>query len=123
MSQPRKTEKEIRQIVAAVNCAPYMLNVVGLGTDVEGDMVLSLQLSHERYCSVTGEPKVGKGRKWHLSRYMNDDEIIRTALMACLAMAEHEIREKFSYHGAALYNPHISIGALTEVCDQRESRA
>ena len=53
-------------------------------------------------------------RKRYLSEYMVESEIVQTALAAALMAEEHEAREAFSYKGAYLFNPHISMEALME---------
>lgn len=58
-----------------------------------------LQVQCKGTCNVTKNPMDWNGRKWRLSRYMTDGEIVQTALMACLAASEHEIREQFRYKG------------------------
>lgn len=56
------------------------------------------------------------GRKWRLSPHMTDGEVIQTALMATLACAEHEHRERFTYKGKAIFGPHFDVEKLVELC-------
>lgn len=53
-------------------------------------------------------------RKWYLSEFMVESEIVQTALAAALLAEEHEVREAFSYKGVHLFNPHISMEAMME---------
>lgn len=59
-----------------------------------------------------------KGRKWYVSPHVSDSELIQIALLACLAHAEHEIRERFRYspysdqEPRAIYGPHFHADAL-----------
>ena len=39
------------------------------------------------------------GRKWYLSDYMTEDEIVKTAFTACKSAVEHEVMEGFSVDG------------------------
>lgn len=65
--------------------------------------------------NVTGVPMAWKGRKWLLSEHMTDGEIVQTAFLATLTAIEHEIRETFTYCGAAIFDPHYDIHKLVEL--------
>jgi hypothetical protein len=73
-------------------------------------------------CAKTGMEYMGAGRKWYLSPYMTESELVQTALKAALTAEEHEAREAFLYHGKRIFGPHISVRALMEVCDQEDLR-
>lgn len=62
------------------------------------------------------------GRKWFLSTWMTESEIVQTALMGALAAEEHECREFFRYEGKRVFNPHIDVRSLMEVCDREDGR-
>src|SRR6267143_1577479 len=61
------------------------------------------------------------GRKWFLSSYMTKGEIAQTALMATLAIEEHEVREGFTYKGKAIFGPHFNIDKLVEICERGDA--
>jgi hypothetical protein len=79
-----------------------------------------LQIGYE----IPGEvnPRMHHGRKWLLSDYMTEGEIVQTALMATLVCEEHEARENFKYKGLAVFHPHHDIDALLEIADAVETR-
>jgi hypothetical protein len=52
------------------------------------------------------------GRKWLLSQWMSDSEIVQTALLAILVCEEHEAREKFKYLGQSVFGPHCNVDDL-----------
>jgi hypothetical protein len=59
------------------------------------------------------EPEaVQYGRKWLLSEYMTDSEVIQTALKAVLTAEEHEAREHFLVEGVPVFGPHFDVMAL-----------
>jgi hypothetical protein len=66
-------------------------------------------------CNYSGEEFAWKGRKWFLSEHMTDGEVVQTALVACLAASEHEIREQFKYRGVSIFDPHYDIERLVEL--------
>jgi hypothetical protein len=76
----------------------------------------------EARCVKTQVTTLINSRKWPLSDYMCESEIVQTALLAALTAEEHEAREAFRYKGKRVFNPHISIEALTEVCEKEEHR-
>lgn len=76
-----------------------------------------LQVLYHSPCTKTGEKKVWKGRKWYLSQYMTDDEIVKTAYCAFKAAVEHEIMEGFKVDGKILFNPHINFEELLAISD------
>lgn len=59
--------------------------------------------------------KEWNGRKWYLSDYMTDDEVIKTAYCAVKAAVEHEVMEGFKVDNIVLFNPHVNFEALLSV--------
>ena len=74
-----------------------------------------LQIYYQAPCTKTGNLETWKGRKWYLSKYMTDDEIVKTAYGAFKMCVEHEIMENFKVDGVILFNPHINFEKLLEV--------
>lgn len=62
------------------------------------------------------------GRKWYISPFMTEGEVVQTALMAALAFEEHEVREAFTYCGRPLYGPHININAQLHIATTIQKR-
>ncbi len=63
------------------------------------------------------------GRTWRLSKFMTESELVQTALMAALAVEEHEAREHFLYKGKRVFNPHIDVNKMLEICEFEDGRA
>lgn len=59
--------------------------------------------------------EIQRGRKWLLSEHMTKSEFIQTALKAVLTAEEHEIRERFTYKGEAIFGPHFDIEVLRAI--------
>ena len=53
-----------------------------------------------------------RGRKWRVSTHSTKREVVGTAFAAILAAMEHEMREAFTYQGAAIFGPHIPLANL-----------
>lgn len=83
--------------------------------------VMYLQARYLRADSTTGKLEVGSGRKWHISQWATESEIVMTALKAAITNAEHEIRESFTYNGKHLFNPHTDVKELLKI-DKRDAR-
>ena len=77
-----------------------------------------LQVQFYQKGSETGKIKEWRGRKWLLSMYMKESEIIQTALKAVLTAAEHEVRENFKVDGVSIFDPHYDINKLVELRKQ-----
>lgn len=100
------TVAALTNLLVALDCPPYRFTQGPLGDGyylrVEFDAVDGVQ----------------HGRKWYVSSFSTDGEVIQTALKAVLTAAEHEIRETFQYHGRAIFEPHYSLDALTWIADR-----
>jgi len=53
-----------------------------------------------------------RGRKWYISQYACNSEVVQTLFKAALTVAEHELRESFLYKGRAIYGPHFDLEKL-----------
>lgn len=56
-----------------------------------------------------------RGRKWYVSSFTTDSEIVQTALKAVLTALEHEARENFLFDGRAVFGPHYRVERLHEL--------
>lgn len=81
-----------------------------------------LQIGYHAPCTKTGKMGWWKGRKWYLSEFMTNDEIIKTAFAAFKAAIEHEVMEGFKMDGKVVFNPHVSFEALLSVTHQEVKR-
>lgn len=86
------------------------------------DHVYFVQAKLWRKDTDTGEFGWGQGAKYFLSPYMSTSEITRVCLKACLAYAEHEVREAFQYRGKRIYGPHLSASGLMTAAEDMEVR-
>lgn len=75
-----------------------------------------LQIKFMAVCNMHGgEPHEQSCRKWMLSYYMTNDEVVSTAFKAVMAAVEHETREQFKWKGEPIYRPHVDPQALWEI--------
>lgn len=71
--------------------------------------------------TVTGESEMWKGRKWKLSYYATDTEIVQTAWAAVERALIHEASELFKYKGVAIYNRHLSVDLLAALASRPDA--
>ncbi len=57
-------------------------------------------------------------RKWQLSEWMTPTEIVQTCWAAVTRAEMHEISEQFKYKNQAIFDTHIKVDALAEICEQ-----
>lgn len=74
-----------------------------------------LQVTYTTPCNKTGDIQNWHGRKWYLSDYMTEDEVVKTSYAAYKAVIEHEIMETFLVDGIVLFNPHINYKELLKI--------
>jgi hypothetical protein len=55
-------------------------------------------------------------RRWKLTPYMTDSEIVQTMFKCCMTSYEHRCREAFQYKGARVYGPHFDVEDLVKLC-------
>lgn len=92
---------ELKEIISQIKYKDW--NFV---LEQKGDGFL-LQVTFMGEDSVTGEVCLQKCRKWYISSHSCLSEIVSTAYKAVQAAEEHEMRERFSYKGRLIYNPHF----------------
>jgi hypothetical protein len=75
----------------------------------ERDGGFLLQIKFNDIDVESGKVELQSCRKWYLSSWSTDTEVVRTAYKAVCAAEDHERDEKFRYHGVQVFNPHIDI--------------
>lgn len=100
-----------KDILRDVACPPYTIAIVLSGQDIY--LQVSAMLP-DNTAQGAAPPVVleQKGRKWRLSVHMTRSEVVQTALKACLAFEEHELRERFKYRGRSIFDPHYDVDLL-----------
>ena len=118
----KKTLEDVKKIVRYIRYKNWKF-IVGTENSF-GTEDLFLQIKFTARDTVTGFLEEQSCRKWRLSPFMTETEIVRTAWKAVIAAEEHEAGENFIYCNSTPFNPHTSIGALihaSENIDKRET--
>lgn len=74
-----------------------------------------IQFKYESPCSKTDVMEEWKGRKWYLTEFMTDDEVIKSIYSAFEQAIKHEILEGFKVDGIILFNSHIDFEELLKI--------
>lgn len=109
----RKTFQEIQDIVMQVKFPDrdFFLGWMGMGAYV--------QVRYTEPDVDTGMMGVQHARKWYISPYATETEIVETCYAAIRRSFEHVIGEHFTYQGRRIYSPHFEVSARLELCDQK----
>lgn len=81
-----------------------------------------LQINYHAKCIKTGRFTLWTGRKFYLSDYMTEDEIIKTCFVAFKTAVEHEVMESFKVEGKTLFNPHVNYKELLSISEKEVGR-
>ena len=81
-----------------------------------------LQVVYNSKCNKSGVEQEWHGRKFYLSDYMTNDEIIKTSYVAFESAVKHEIMEGFTVDGIVLFNPHVSFEELLKISNKEIKR-
>lgn len=92
----------------------------GYELTLEGEHVF-LRVIGAGTCNVTGALLTWRGRKWRLSGFMTDGEVVQTAFLATMTAIEHEARERFRFDGVSVFDPHYDIHKLVELRQQADA--
>ena len=119
-AQQDKTQEDVEAVVARIAYDKrFRVGVMGEGYFV--------QIQYDEPDIHTGNMELQRGRKWYVSPWATDSEIVQTCLTAALASAEHQVREHFGYRpfpnrpARAIYGPHFSADHLWDICSNPDS--
>lgn len=81
-----------------------------------------VQISYLAICTKTKKLQKWNGRKYYLSDYMTDDEVIKTCYFAFETAIKHEVMEAFKVDGITLFNPHLNFEELLKISNKEIKR-
>lgn len=119
MVQTQKTYDEVMEIVKNVGFRDRIFILLH-----KGDGFL-LQMQYIEPDVLTGKPAPQHTRKWYISPWATESEIVQTALKCVLTSQEHIGREGFTYRGFKVYGPHLDVQDLMRLVHEgalREQR-
>jgi hypothetical protein len=105
------TKEDVERIVAGVSFLDRRFRVLEKG---DGFLV---QLEYDERCVVTGELKLQRARKWYVSPWSTETEVVETCWAAVCRSQMHVAGEHFTYRGRRVYSPHFNVEARVELVD------
>ncbi len=103
-----QTLKSIKNLINQVSYKDYEFNIFK-----KGDAFL-IQVQFMGTDTDTGKVELQKCRKWYISAYSCDSEVVRSCFLAIRQAEEHELTENFKYKGIQVFNPHLDMDKLAE---------
>lgn len=121
--QCKKMLLKVKTLLSRVSlsCLDKSFDIIIDVDKINGSRVF-IQMGYWSKCCKTHKEESWKGRKWYLSEFMTDDEIIKTCYCAFEAAVKHEIMEGFKVDGKILFNPHINFEELLKISDKEITR-
>lgn len=116
MSQPKLTRDGIEKILSRIQFQDRKFLLLE-----KGDGFL-IQMSYmEPDVDVPGSPPVEqKTRKWYVSPFMSESEIVETCWAAVCRSQLHIASEYFQYKGRRVYSQHFDVNVRITMCDVGE---
>lgn len=103
--------RRARKVLELVEFPGYIFSV----SEAHGGVILRASYM-EPDVYKRGEPVEQLTRKWLLSPYMTDSEIVQTVFKCCYTSFEHRCRENFTYKGKRIFGPHFNVDDLAKLC-------
>lgn len=91
--------------------------------DLRGGGRIFVQVYYDAPCTNTGEVQEWKGRKYYLSEFMTNDEVVKTCYVAFEQAVKHEVMEGFKVDGIILFNPHVNFEELLKISHKEVKRS
>jgi hypothetical protein len=113
MSQQKLTREDIEKILKDVQFQDRKFLLL----DKDDGFLVQMAYMEPDVDNPDAGPVEQKTRKWYVSPYMTETEIVET----CWAMVQrsmmHIAGEHFKYRGKRVYSPHFDIYARLYLCD------
>jgi hypothetical protein len=115
--------QEIQLLVKRItmNCMGVEFVPIVAEDKVHGGRIY-VQVEYETKCTHTNSLEKWKGRKYYLSDYMTDDEVVKTCYVAFETAVKHETMEGFKVDNIILFNPHVNFEELLKVSHKEIKR-
>jgi len=102
--------EELTKILAKISYKDWKFRVLKKG---DGYLV---QAFFNAPCTVNGgESTVQPTRKWYVSRWACESEVVRTVFKLVSAAELHEREENFKYMDAVIFDPHRDVKELAKL--------
>jgi hypothetical protein len=114
MSQDKLSRRDVEEIVSRLSFMDRKFRLLDKG---EG-WLLQMQYMEPDVDKPGSEPVLQSTRKWYVSPFMTESEVVETA-WACVTRSQmHVASEHFTYKGRKVYSQHFDVQARIDMCDK-----
>lgn len=113
MAQSKKAREEIQEILDQIHFMDREFRLLDKG---EG-FLLQMTYLEPDVLNVKAGPVLQSTRKYYLSPFMTETEIVETAWLCVQRSQIHVASEHFMYQGARVYSQHFHIAGRLGLCD------
>lgn len=113
-AQPKLTISNVQEILRNISYKDWEIVFKWTPFSEEHDWWIQVRFMDTDITAPELGPQWQYCRKWKLSQFMSETEVVRTAWKAILAAEEHETAEKFTYRGYRIYDPHFDVNVFIE---------
>jgi len=113
--QPRKTLDEIRAVLDGVSFMDRTFRLLPKG---DGFLLQIEYMEADIDNPADPKPVLQRARKWYVSPFSTETEIVETAFKAVKTSMMHVVKEHFAYKGRRVYSPHFQVDARIRMCDE-----
>lgn len=111
LGQPPKSVDDIKKIISKISFTPFGTTKYTFRVTVKvGEVFVQVVYDEPDVDDLNGEIKTQYGRKWFISKFSTETEIVETCWAAVQRSMLHVAKENFYYRGARIYSPHIPVG-------------
>lgn len=114
MTQPHLTIEHIREALKDVSFKDRKFLVMEKG---DGYLLQMSYMEEDVVNPGTGAVEQ-KTRKWYVSPYMTESELVETCWAMVVRSQMHVTAEHFMYKGRRVYSPHFDVNARIQLCDE-----
>lgn len=115
MDQARMTFEDVQRILAQIKFLNRSLRLLPKG---DGYLVQLVYDEADVDHPEDPTPIEQHARKWYISPYATETEVVETVFKAARVSMDHVLKEHFLYKGRRIYSPHFSVEARIEMCDK-----
>lgn len=113
MSQPKLTREHIQEVLDQVSFQDRKFLLI----EKQDGFLVQMSYLEPDIDKPGSEPIEQKTRKWYISPYMTESEIVETCFAMVCRSQMHIAGEYFQYRGRRVYSPHFDVNARIELCD------
>jgi hypothetical protein len=109
--QRKLTTQQLKDILSKIKYKNWTLRLIEKGVDVFLVQWIFYAVDNDKPDSTELEPQ--HCRKWYISAYSTDSEVIRSCHLAVQQAEMHEVNENFTYNNNRLFDPHMDLVELS----------